>query len=171
MCWVLCTGTKAEKMTRKKKNAGFVNSLGRGEKKGKKRRKKSLFQLFHFTGGRKHEWPSLIKPNILGCVNSCHLGAVWGRFLSVAFLSVVVTFDCLHDDVWITCKSVLCVNFIFPLCQDDPGRTCGSLCSLPVPPFLPICCGFHLFVLRVKGTEHFAQISTPPLENDAHCSG
>lgn len=133
MCWVLCTGTKAEKMTRKKKNAGFVNSLGRGEKKGKKRRKKSLFQLFHFTGGRKHEWPSLIKPNILGCVNSCHLGAVWGRFLSVAFLSVVVTFDCLHDDVWITCKSVLCVNFVFPLCQDDPGRPVGHFVPFPFP--------------------------------------
>lgn len=39
--------------------------------------------------------------------------------------------------------------------------------SLPFPLFLPICCGFHLFVLRVKGTEHFAQISTPLLENDA----
>lgn len=39
--------------------------------------------------------------------------------------------------------------------------------SLPFSPFLPICCGFHLFVLRVKGTEHFAQISTPLLENDA----
>lgn len=39
--------------------------------------------------------------------------------------------------------------------------------SLPFPPSLPICCGFHLFVLRVKGTEHSAQISTPLLENDA----
>lgn len=89
-----------------------------------------------------------------------------GKLLSFGFLSVVVTFDCLHDNVWITCKSVLCVNFIFPLCQYDPGEIHGSLCSLPFPPFLPICCGFHSFVLRVKGTKRFAQISTPPLENE-----
>lgn len=93
------------------------------------------------------------------------LGVVFGRFLSSDFLCVVVTFDCLHDSVWITCKSVLCVNFILSLCQCDPGNSMGH--SLPFPPFLPICSGFHLFVLRVKGTEHFAQISTPPLENDA----
>lgn len=60
---------------------------------------------------------------------------------------------------------VCCVNFIFPLCQHDPGKSMGR--SLPFPPFLPICCGLHLFVLRVKGTEHFAQITTPLLENDA----
>lgn len=94
------------------------------------------------------------------------VGLVLGKFLSFDFLSVVViSFDCLHDSVWITCQSVLCVNFIFPLCQCNPEKFMGR--SLPFPLFLPICCGFHLFVLRVKGTEHSAQISTPLLENDA----
>lgn len=70
---------KSRKMTRKKKKqnktTGIVNSLGRGGKK--KEKKKSLFQLLHFTGGRKHEWPSLIKPNISGM---SELVAVWGLF-------------------------------------------------------------------------------------------
>lgn len=91
------------------------------------------------------------------------LGVVLGRFLSFDFLFVVVTFDCLHDSVWITCKSVLCVNFIFPLY--DPWVQW----VFPFPSLSPFPA--HLlwfpFVLRVKGTEHFAQISTPPLENDA----
>lgn len=64
------------------------------------------------------------------------LGVVLGRFLSFDFLSVVVTFDCLHDSVWITCKSVLCVNFIFPLY--DPGKSMGL--SLPFP--FPLSCPF-----------------------------
>lgn len=71
---------KSRKMTRKKKKQTKIKPLGlltlweEGEKKEKK---KSLFQLLHFTGGRKHEWPSLIKPNISGM---SELVAVWGLF-------------------------------------------------------------------------------------------
>lgn len=69
---------KSRKMTRKKKNKikplGLLTLWEEGEKKEKK---KSLFQLLHFTGGRKHEWPSLIKPNISGM---SELVAVWGLF-------------------------------------------------------------------------------------------
>jgi len=89
----------------------------------------------------------------------------WVDFYPLIFFSAVVTFDCLHDSVSITCKTVPCVNLIFPLCQRDPGKSMGR--CLPFPPFLPIRCGFHLFVVMVKGTERFAQISTPLLENDA----
>lgn len=62
-------------------------------------------------------------------------GVVLSRFLSFDFPSVVVTVDCLHDNVWITCKSVLCVNFIFPLCQCNPGKSMGPSLS-PVPAHL-----------------------------------
>lgn len=47
----------------------------------------------------------------------------------------MVAIDCLHGNVWITCKSVLCVNFIFPLCQCNPGKSMGPSLS-PVPAHL-----------------------------------
>lgn len=65
------------------------------------------------------------------------LRVVLSRFLSFDFLSVVVTFDCLRDGVWITCKSVPCVNFIFPLCQRDPGKSMGRSLPFPFPLSFP----------------------------------
>lgn len=65
------------------------------------------------------------------------LGVVFGRFLSFDFLCVVVTFDCLHDSVWITCKSVLCVNFILSLCSVRSRELHGSFPSFsPFPAHL-----------------------------------
>lgn len=135
MCWVVWTDTKAEKWPEKKKNKikplGLLTLWEEGEKKGEK---KILVPIVAFHWGQK-AWVALLNKaqHFWDVWTRCRLGVVWGRFLSVAFLSVVVTFDCIHDDVWITCKSVLCVNFIFPLCQDDPGRPVGHFVPFPFP--------------------------------------
>lgn len=59
----------------------------------------------------------------------------WVDFYPLIFPSVVVAIGCLHGSVWITRKSVLCVNFIFPLCQCNPGKSTGPSLS-PVPAHL-----------------------------------
>lgn len=124
-----------------------------GKHKTRKMIQKPLLGLLALWGGRKKviekllcndfislglkAWVILMdKPqHFWGVLAHAILGVVLGEFLSFDFLSVVVISDCLHDSVWITCKSVLCVNFIFSLCQCNPekfmGRSFPSLSPFP----------------------------------------